>query len=427
MIMKLYLYRLLTFLAKPFIRPILCIRRKNGLETTDKNRKCERFGYASVKRPSGKVYWFNAASVGESNSIISVVNEILDYYKDVSVLITTTTLTAGNNIAKKFNGNKRVIHQFLPIDRRAYVDRFFKYWKPTVGFFVDSDFWPNLILSAKANNVPLILLNGRISDRSFARYEKNLDFCKPLMSAFIYGFGKSEEDRKRIEAMGIKNTVCVGNLKYGVPVLGYDKDELNKLRKMIGNRHLFVVSSTHPGEEERLLCGFLIIKKRYPDVLMIIAPRHPARGAEIKDFVVANGLKASLRSAGEPIKADTDVYVADTMGELGLFYTLSNVVFVGGSFANIGGHNPMEPARLHCVVLSGKIIHNFKETYDILIKHNCVAMVDDENDFASKVKSFFEHPDIMKQYMDKAFEVAEREADVLERTMDKLKPILDNV
>lgn len=424
--MKLYLYRLLTFLLKPFVRPVLFIRRRKGLETTDKKRKRERFGYASVKRPEGRVFWFNAASVGESNSIIPLVNKILETYKDVSVLVTTTTVTAADNMAKKLD-NKRAFHQFLPIDRRAYTDRFFDYWKPSVGFFVDSDFWPNLILSAKSKNIPLIVMNGRISDRSFAKYKKNLSFCNPLMSAFIYGFGKSEEDRKRLEVMGIKTTTCVGNLKYAVVPLSYNKDELAKLRNMIGDRPVFVVSSTHPGEEERLLSAFLTIKKRYPNMLMVIAPRHPARGEEIKSLIEVNRLKVAKRSAGEIIKPNTDIYIADTMGELGLFYTLSNVVFVGGSFAPIGGHNPMEPARLHCVVLSGKTVHNFKETYDILINENCVVMVADEVDLASKVKSFFEHPDIMKQYMNKAFDVAERESAVLDRVMDKLQPILDNI
>ena len=424
--MKLYLYRLITFLLKPVVRPVLFLRRKKGLETTDKNRRGERFGYASIKRPAGKVFWFNAASVGESNSIIPLVDKILETYKDVSVLITTTTFTSANNMAKKLDG-KRAFHQFLPIDRRAYVDRFLDYWKPSVGFFVDSDFWPNLILSAKSKKIPLIVMNGRISDKSFAKYKENLSFCNPLMSAFIYGFGKSEEDRKRLEVMGVKTTTCVGNLKYAVAPLSYNKDELTKLQNMIGDRPVFVVSSTHPGEEERLLCSFLTIKKRYPNVLMVIAPRHPARGSEIKELVEVNGLKAALRSEGEVIKSNTDIYIANTMGELGLFYTLSNVVFVGGSFAPIGGHNPMEPARLHCVVLSGKLVHNFKETYDILVNENCVVMVSDEEDLASKVKSFFEHPDIMKQYMNKAFDVAERESAVLDRVMDKLQPILDNI
>ena len=418
--MKLYFYRIVMFLLKPFVRPFLALRRMNGLETKDKKRKKERFGIASVKRPDAKIVWFNAASVGESNSIVPVVDEILKKFPDVYVLITTTTLTGSESVAKKMAG-KKVIHQFLPVDRRAYVNRFFKYWKPSLGFFVDSDFWPNLLLSAKKNDIPLILLNGRISDRSFKKWEKNLDFANALMSAFTFGFGKSEEDRQRIARMGIKDTVCVGNLKYAVPPLSYDKNELDKLKEKIGKRHTFVVSSTHEGEEEMCLTAFMAIKKRFPDVLMVIAPRHPSRGEELKNLVEINGLNVALRSEGKEISNSTDVYIADTMGELGLFYTLSNIAFVGGSLIPWGGHNPMEPARLHNVVLSGKHVHNFKETYDLLKVEKAVVMVNDADDLAMKVKSFFGNPEVAKDYMARAFYVAEREADVLSRTIDKLK------
>ena len=421
--MKLFLYRTLMFLLKPFVRPVLFIRRLKGLETNDPKRKKERFGYASVKRPNGKIYWFNAASVGESNSIIPVVNEILNMNQDAYVLITTTTLTASQNVAKKFEG-KRVIHQFIPVDRRAYVNRFLKYWKPVVGFFVDSDFWPNLILAAKHYNIPLIVLNGRISDKSFKKYKQNLAFCKPLMSAFIFGFGKSEEDRKRLEIMGVKDTCCVGNLKYAVPPLKYDRDELFYLKKVIGDRPMFVVSSTHPGEEEKLLTAFLAVKKMFPKLLMIIAPRHPARGEEIKKLVVDNGLNASLRSKKEEIKPNTDVYIADTLGELGLFYYLTDIVFVGGSFVDIGGHNPMEPARLNTLVLSGKKVHSFKETYDLLEKENAVVIVNNEKDLTTKLRSFLENKNIVEKYKKKAFDVAEREAFVINRVMDKLNQFL---
>ena len=423
--MKLFFYRMLTFLLKPVVRPVLYMRRRKGLETTDKKRMGERFGIASVRRPKdAKVVWFNAASVGESNSIMPVVDRILAHYKNVFVVVTTSSLTAADSMAKKLKG-KNAVHQFLPMDRRAYVDRFFNYWKPELGFFVDSDFWPNLILSAKAHKVPLILLNGRISDRSFAKWKRNVPFAKALMSGFKFGFGKSDEDMPRLSVMGFQNVECVGNLKYGVPALACDKAELQSLQEKIGKRPMFVVSSTHPGEEEICLSAFLIIKKTFPNALMIVAPRHPARGQEIYDMVEANGMHVALRSRGDEITPLVDVYVADTMGELGLFYTLSNVVFVGGSLVPWGGHNPMEPARLHNVVLSGKNVMNFEETYDILKAENAVVMLNSEKDFASKVKSFFENEDVAKEYMARAFYVAEREAAVLDRVMDKIKPELD--
>ncbi len=421
--MKLCLYRILMKLSKPFVGIILARRRAKGLETKISSRRKERFGYSSVKRPSGKIVWFNAASLGESNSIMPVVENILKNYKDVTVLVTTTTVSGAENMAKKLEG-KRAIHQFLPVDRRSYVDRFFEFWKPSLGFFVDSDFWPNLILSAKSHNIPLVLLNGRISDRSFKKWKNNLDFSNVLMGAFEFGFGKSEEDRKRLEIMGLENTVNVGNLKYAVAPLPYKEDELNALNKKFQKRRVWVASSTHEGEEALCIAAHLIIKKRIPEAIMIIAPRHPARGEEIVDLVKANGLVPALRSKGEYITDKTDVYIADTMGELGLFYTLSNISFVGGSLIPWGGHNPMEPARLHNVVLSGKHVHNFTETFDLLEDEKSVIMVKDEVDLADKIKMFFQHPEVAKEYMGRAFYVAEREAGVLERVMDELKPYL---
>ena len=421
--MKLNLYRILMFILKPMVRPLLFVRRMKGLETKDKNRKSERFGFASIKRPDKKIVWFNASSVGESNSIIPLIDEILKKSSDVFVLVTTTTLTASENMAKKLSG-KNAVHQFLPIDRRAYVDRFFNYWKPSIGFFVDSDFWPNLILSAKSHKVPLVLLNGRVSDKSFAKWKNNLAFIKPLAKVFEFSFGKSKDDCKKLSVMGFENPVCVGNLKYAVPPLSYDKEELKTISSQIGKRHLFVVSSTHPGEEELCLSAFMTVKQRFPDVLMIIAPRHPARGEEIKSLVESNGLKALLRSDKSKITKDVDVYIANTMGELGLFYSLSDIAFVGGSLIKWGGHNPMEPARLHNVVLSGKYVHNFQETYDLLKLEKAVVMVNDEKDFASKLKGLFENPDVQKDYMSRAFYVAEREAAVLERVIEKLEPTL---
>ena len=422
--MLLLLYKFLMFISLPFVYIILYFRKQKGLETSDKSRKKERFGIASVTKPKGRVIWFNASSVGESNSIVPVINELLKLYPDDYILITTTTVTAADNIKKKFE-NKRVIHQFLPIDRRSFVDKFFNYWKPSIGFFVDSDFWPNLIFSANAHSILLILLNGRISDRSYKRYCKHLNFIKPIMKNFTLAFGKSEEDTKRLSDIGAKKTICVGNLKYALPPLTCNLKELNELKTVIKDRKIFVLSSTHEGEEILCLEAFKKIKKEFSDTLMIIAPRHPVRGEEIKQICYKAGCVSSLRSKKEDITDKTDIYIADTMGELGLFYSLSNIVFVGGSLVKWGGHNPMEPARLNNVVLSGSYVFNFKETFDLLLKENAIIIVSDENELANKVIEIFRNPDKAKTFMDTAFKVSEREATVLDRVMEKINIFLN--
>jgi 3-deoxy-D-manno-octulosonic-acid transferase len=371
------------------------------------------------------VFWFNASSLGESNSIIPVIERILAAYPDVSVLVTTTTLTGAENMAKKLAG-KRVAHQFLPVDRRAYVDRFFDYWRPALGFFVDSDLWPNLLLSAKAHGVPLVLLNGRVSDKSFNRWMLHKSMIRKLMSAFIYVFGKSEDDKRKLLAMGARFAVSVGNLKYGVPAMSYNEDGLEKMRAVVGGRKVWIAASTHEGEEELVAASHRAVMRSFPDALLIIAPRHAARGPEIKSLLAAAGMKAALRSAGEKIEEDTSVYIADTMGELGLFYTLCGIAFVGGSLLKeLNGHNPMEPARLKCAVLSGRNVSSFAETYEILERENCVLMVDDEIGLGVRVVELMSDAELLKKYSDKAYEVAEREAAVLDRTMDKLQSILD--
>lgn len=424
--MKLFLYRLVMFLSKPLIGIVLAYRRKKGLEINDSKRALERFGIASVKRPEGKVVWFNAASVGESNSILPIVDEIQKMYPDVFVVVTTSSLTGGQNMGKKLHG-KNAVHQFLPVDRRAYVDKFFNYWKPSMGFFVDSDFWPNLILSAAAHSVTLVLLNGRVSNKSFKKYVKNLNFIRPLMQKFEFGFGKSDEDRARLFYMGIDNPVCVGNLKYAVAPLSYDEGELFKLKKEIGDRKVFVVSSTHEGEEELCLDAFKIVKEQFKDSLMIIAPRHPARGEEVANLCKNAGFKSALRSKGEKISLETDVYVANTMGEMGLFYSIAGISFVGGSLIKWGGHNPMEPARLKNVVISGPYVHNFTETFDILTHENAIVMVKDKIELGHKLVELFNDTAMQNKYVDKAYKIAEREASVLGRAMTALEPLLKKV
>ena len=220
--MKLIIYRALTCLAKPFVRPLLALRRMKGKEHHDRARRAERLGRPSFPRPDGRIFWFDAVSVGESNSIMPMIDFILEEYPDSHVLVTTTTVTGAENMAAKLAG-RRAVHQFLPLDRRAYADAFLEFWRPSAGFFVDSDFWPNMLLSAQAHGVPLILLNGRVSDRSHARWMRHRDAAARLMKAFVYALAKSGDDARKLSEMGINSVECVGNLKYGAPPLAFDR------------------------------------------------------------------------------------------------------------------------------------------------------------------------------------------------------------
>ena len=421
------LYRLLTWAAAPLVPFILARRRLKGKETSELKRIKERFGFASIPRPEGRIFWFNAASVGESNSIMPVVGQILERYPDAHALITTTTLNGALNMEKKLAG-LRAFHQFLPVDRGAYARRFLDYWKPSVGFFVDSDFWPNLIMKAKRRSIPLILLNGRLSAKSHARWMKLRSFARELMSAFIYSFAKSDDNLKRLSDMGL-SPVNVGDLKYGVAPLPADPKKLAEFKKMAGARHVWVAASTHEGEEELLSASHRIVKLAFPDALMVIAPRNPARGPAIAKMLKTRKQKVALRSKGEKITKTIDVYIADTLGELGVFYRVAPIAFVGNSLfeKNLSGHNGIEPAQLGAAVLSGKYHNDVAETYELLKKDNAVIIVDNENDLGNRVSELFANPEMLSGFRGRAKAAAERETSVLDRVMERLEPVLDSV
>ncbi|MDR3254196.1 MAG: hypothetical protein LBT31_01340 [Synergistaceae bacterium] len=434
--MKLFLYRTLTFFIKPFVRPLLTLRRRRGLETDDKARVNERLGEPSVKRPDGRVLWVDALSVGEGNSVLPVIDYILEEYPDAHILVTTTTVTGAANMREKLKG-KRAILQFLPVDRRAYAEKFLGYWRPSIGFFVDSNFWPNILLAAQGRQIPLILLNGRVSDRSYTRWMKNKKIISRLMRAFVFAFAKSERDAEKLSDMGIGEVICVGNMKYGAPPLAYDPEELKALALIADGRKTWVASVTHAGEDEMILRAHLSVRTEFPGALLILAPRHPNRGGDISELAEKSGFRTALASAGGRICPDTDVFVFDVLsalntlgafGDLGLFYSYSDIVFVGGSLLpTLHGHNPMEPARLRAAILSGRNVDSFFETYEILESENAVILVDEEKDLSERVKHLMSDPELLTGYRERAFEIAEREAAVLDRTRERLKSVLGGI
>jgi len=425
-----YLYRFVMWLAAPVVPFVLAQRRLRGKETADPKRIKERYGIASIPRPEGRIFWFNAASVGESNSIMPVLKKILERYPDAHALVTTTTLNGALNMEKKLAG-LRAFHQFLPVDRGNYARRFLDYWKPSVGFFVDNDFWPGLIMKAKRRGIPLILLNGRMSARSHARWMRYLgrrSFARELMGAFIYSFAKSDDNLIRLKDLGL-NPVNVGDLKYGVAPLAADEEKLAEFKRMVGKRPVWVAASTHEGEEELLSASHHIVQLAFPDALMVIAPRRPARGPEIVKSLEMRQHKVALRSKKGKITKTVDVYVADTLGELGIFFRAAPIAFVGNSLFDrpLTGHNGIEPAQLGAAMLSGKYYNDVIETYEILKKDNAVIIVDNENDLGNRVAELFSNPEMLEGYRLRAKAVAERETAVLDRIMEKLEPVLDSV
>jgi 3-deoxy-D-manno-octulosonic-acid transferase len=424
--MKLLLYRALTFLAKPLARPVLAVRGAMGKEHRDPARRAERLGRPSVPRPDGLLFWFDAVSVGEGNSILPLIDFALEEYPGSSALVTTTTVTGAENMETKLRG-RRAVHQFLPLDRRAYADGFLEYWQPTVGFFTDSDFWPNILLAARARGIPLILLNGRVSDRSHARWTRHRDASSELMSAFVYALAKSDDDARKLSGMGMKNVECVGNLKYGAPPPLVDRGRLSDFAEMAGGRPSWVAAVTHPGEEEIALRVHAAVREKIPGALLVIAPRHPNRGREIASMASAAGYETGLESE-RPITGSTAVYVSDVLGGLGLYYAYAGLVLVGGSLLEtLDGHNPMEAAGLGAAVLSGPHVASFLETYDILKRDGAVVMVDGEDCLASEITDLLSNPARLAELRGRSLRVAKREAAVIDRAKEKLRKRLAGI
>lgn len=412
-------YKAATVLGYPLIAVCLAIRKAKGKE--DLTRFPERMGYAGKPRPDGRLIWIHGASVGETLSALPLINKLSELYPAVRIMVTSGTLTSADLMAKRLPAN--AFHQFVPVDTPAAVKRFVDYWKPDAALWIESEFWPNLLSEIAAHKIPLILINGRVSDRSFERWRKFPAFCRELQGLFTKSFGQTDEDARRLRVLGAKDAACVGNLKFAAGDLPYDADEFAKLEKQIANRPCWIAASTHEGEEEQL--AFVQNALKTKNALMILAPRHPKRGDEIEKLLKPAGLSVARRSRGENIAPDTAVYLADTIGEMGLFYRLAQIAFVGGSLVAFGGQNIIEPARLGKAVVCGKYMMNFKEIVAKAVAAGALTVVENKKELAQTLDALFENEGILKSKRENARRFALNQADVLNRLTAALTPYLD--
>lgn len=412
-------YKAATVLGYPLIAVCLAIRKAKGKE--DLTRFPERMGYAGKPRPDGRLIWIHGASVGETLSALPLINKLSELYPAVRIMVTSGTLTSADLMAKRLPAN--AFHQFVPVDTPAAVKRFVDYWKPDAALWIESEFWPNLLSEIAAHKIPLILINGRVSDRSFERWRKFPAFCRELQGLFTKSFGQTDEDARRLRVLGAKDAACVGNLKFAAGDLPYDADEFAKLEKQIANRPCWIAASTHEGEEEQL--AFVQNALKTKNALMILAPRHPKRGDEIEKLLKPAGLSVARRSRGEDIAPDTAVYLADTIGEMGLFYRLAQIAFVGGSLVAFGGQNIIEPARLGKAVVCGKYMMNFKEIVAKAVAAGALTVVEDKKELAQTLDALFENEGILKSKRENVRRFALNQADVLNRLTAALTPYLD--
>jgi 3-deoxy-D-manno-octulosonic-acid transferase len=341
----------------PFVDLLLRYRLARGKEQA--GRSAERWGFAPTPRPAGRLVWLHAASVGESVSILPLVERLLAARADLNVLVTTGTVTSAELMTKRLP--PRALHQFVPVDVPAAVDRFLAHWRPDLAIWVESELWPVMLGALARDGVPAVLVNGRMSDRSFRRWRYAPWLIAPMLAAFAEVLAQSEADADRFRRLGAAQVSVPGNLKLSAPPLEADIARLDRMRALIGGRPRWLLASSHPGEEAIAGEVHRQLATRHPDLLTIVVPRHPERGTEVVRALANSGLTVARRAAGEELTPETEIYVADTLGELGLWYRIAPVVAVGGSFVRHGGHNPLEPARLDCAILLGPDMRNFAE------------------------------------------------------------------
>ncbi len=415
-----WIYRAASWIVTPAIPFYLRLRLKQGKE--DPLRMQERLGKASLPRPSSPLIWIHAASMGESQSVMPLIHRWAKDHPELHILMTTVTTTSAKHVTGKLPETS--FHQYAPVDTPLSVSRFLKHWKPQLVCFVDSELWPNTITAIAKRDIPYVLLNGRISETSARRWQRARNYCEELLSAFTHIFAKSKEDATRFINLGAKNPVSFGNIKFSSPPLKSDSRAMGELTSLIGGRTTWLAASTHAGEEEVVATIHQNLKESFTDLLTMIVPRHSRRGTEIRQLLETKQLHVAQRSLGEPITPDTDIYIADTMGELGIFYRIADIVFVGGSLVPHGGQNPFEPAMLDCAILYGSHMDNFCEFCQEL-ERACAAMpVADETKLQEILEKLLRDQDARTELAQTALEVVEHNKDVLDRIYQALHPLL---
>jgi 3-deoxy-D-manno-octulosonic-acid transferase len=414
-------YRLLTELGGPLISLYLARRLAAGKE--DAARFAERKGSAARPRPPGPMAWIHAASVGEVQSILSLLERLRADRPWLSILVTTGTITSAALCAERLP--EGAFHQFVPVDRLPWVRRFLDHWRPDLALWVESELWPNLVGECQRRAIPMVLINGRMSPRSFAGWQRAPNLVRPLLAGFETCFAQSDAEADRFEQLGATAVKRAGNLKFDARPLPADAAELERLTRAVGGRPIWLAASTHPGEEASIFAADRRLRRARPDLLTVLVPRHATRGAEIAAQAASAGLAACRRSAGALPDAGTQLYLADTMGELGLFYRLSGIAFIGGSLVPHGGQNLVEAARLDCAVITGPHTHNFAEVIAEMERARAVTRVTDAEALAAAIESLLARPEEREAQSRAGREIAERNRGTIETVLEALAPCLD--
>ena len=413
-------FYLLSVLLVPFVKVLVRYRLKKELE--EKNRITERYGFPSFKRPPGPVVWIHAASVGETVSLIPLIKSYKTNYPSDNILLTTTTVTAASIVKERLS--EICIHQYVPFDIGLWVTRFLKNWQPQLVVFIESELWPNMITEIYKKKIPLILLNARLSDRSYRRWLRFKFIARYLLSRFSLCLAQSYQSAERLKKLGAPDVKVMANLKFAASALPVSTEKLQRLSKPFANRPLWVAASTHSGEEEMVARTHHSLKEHFPNLLTILAPRHPNRCDKIKKLCEDSNLSVQTHKTYQGTSlTDFDIYLVDTIGELGLFFSLSSIVFIGGSFVSVEGHNPIEPALFECAVVWGPRMNNFKDICSHL--SSACYKVQTQNELTATIYDLLKNPQKAETAGSKALGIVKEQAEGVEEIVHTLRSFYD--
>ncbi len=388
----------------PLLKLWLERRARRGKE--DPFRMGERFGYATRPRPEAPVVWLHAASVGETQSVLTLVRALLAEHPHIHLLITTGTVTSAALVAQQ--NLARVIHQFIPVDTAPAVRRFLNHWQPDLALWVESEFWPQLLWQAQQRHIPMLLINARISEKTFTNWQSWPRTIRSVLHSFCGIYAGSTDDATRLKALGGSDIRDVGNLKYDAAPLPTQPALIAEISRQTEGRPIFLAASTHANEEQTIAQTHALIAQQFPNLLTIIIPRHAVRGDAIAADLRRTHVALAQRSKSEPISPTTSIYLADTMGELGSFYTLADVVFMGGSLIPHGGQNPLEAARFTKAILTGPYTHNFASIIAPFVAAHAIGIATDAASLSQQVCSLLADEPSRQAMAKRAFAAVEQ-------------------
>jgi 3-deoxy-D-manno-octulosonic-acid transferase len=419
--MILGLYRTAAILGEPLIRLVLARRRQRGKE--DGIRFGERFGIASLPRPETGLAWIHAASVGEAISVLSLINRLREDRPNLTLLVTTGTVTSAAIMAGRLPAE--VLYQYAPVDHPRWISRFLDHWRPDLALWLESEFWPNTLSALANRDIPIVLINARISPKSFAGWSRFRGTITTLLNTFSLCLAQSVGDGDKLTALGARDVRVPGNLKFAAAPLPASETDLHDLARMIGDRPVWAAVSTHPGEEDIVASAHSALARQIPGLLTFIVPRHPVRGADIANQLQSAGQGVARRAAGQAIDADTGIYVVDTVGELGLIYRLAKVAFIGGSLVPHGGQNLLEAAKLDCAIVHGPCMTNFTAIVDEMRQAAAIEEISDCGQLTTAVATLLRDDNLRGQRIAAASRVAMEKDSILDSVLEELAPFLD--